>query len=371
MKQRFLFSLIILIFSLIPAKIFAGEIFEINLDKNTLSQGYTIFYDENEFKLAIPKDALKRKTQFTVSLENSFVSSTPGYTAISDIYKIRNFSKKKNPLKKDLGISLKYHYSGFNNKEIRYYDYQEKKWKKLETEIDLSNNIARANLPKKNVRQIAVFEKTYEKKIHRTSASAFSELKKYHLGKQLNLKLKPGTFSTDLNISLKQIKPGQYPNLPDEDIHSNLFQYKIRNKQKPKKSIILKLQDRKLDEESVCIKRYTKKSGWQDTNTNFNKEKGVAVGKTRHKSGIFGVFEHRDFQTGGASWYNWNGAASNDYPMGTKLKVTNLANNQSTEVTVVSTGPFTSGLIIDLPYDKFAEIADPNTGIIQVRVQEI
>ncbi len=79
--------------------------------------------------------------------------------------------------------------------------------------------------------------------------------------------------------------------------------------------------------------------------------------------------EEKKYDIGTATWYNWYGAASNAYPYGTKLKVTNTDNGKSCIVEVVSTGPFNHH-IIDLPKEAFAEIGQVSAGIMNVKVQE-
>ncbi len=58
-------------------------------------------------------------------------------------------------------------------------------------------------------------------------------------------------------------------------------------------------------------------------------------------------------------------------PMGTLLKVTNLANGQSVEVKVNDRGPYATGVELDLSKSAFAAIADPSTGIIVTQFQII
>lgn len=78
-----------------------------------------------------------------------------------------------------------------------------------------------------------------------------------------------------------------------------------------------------------------------------------------------------------ASWYKYkNGlfAASPDYPKGSVLKVTNLANNKSVEVTVNDYGPDRNihpDRVIDLDYVAFSEIASPGAGLISVKVEPV
>lgn len=80
--------------------------------------------------------------------------------------------------------------------------------------------------------------------------------------------------------------------------------------------------------------------------------------------------------SGVASWYKSSrismGAASNDYPMNTRLSVTNTKNGKSAIVRVVSSGPFVPDRIIDLTLDAFNSIAHPyRDGVAAVRVQPV
>ncbi|XOU94995.1 MAG: RlpA-like double-psi beta-barrel domain-containing protein [Candidatus Kerfeldbacteria bacterium] len=81
---------------------------------------------------------------------------------------------------------------------------------------------------------------------------------------------------------------------------------------------------------------------------------------------------------GKASFLSWpshrDGVASNDYPMGTKLRVRNVNNGKTVDVTVYSTGPFvdfSQRRIIDLSKTAFAQIEDTWKGLVRVQVWPI
>ncbi len=93
-------------------------------------------------------------------------------------------------------------------------------------------------------------------------------------------------------------------------------------------------------------------------------------------------------ETGNASWYgeafhgkktasgeifNMYGytAAHKTYEFGTKIKVTNLANDKSVIVTVNDRGPYVGDRIVDLSKKAFSEIAELDEGIIQVKVEKV
>lgn len=65
-------------------------------------------------------------------------------------------------------------------------------------------------------------------------------------------------------------------------------------------------------------------------------------------------------------------AASKNYKMGTRLKVTNRHNRKSVIVEVVDRGGFGKhGRIVDLSRRSFGKIADPKIGLVKVRVEAI
>lgn len=78
--------------------------------------------------------------------------------------------------------------------------------------------------------------------------------------------------------------------------------------------------------------------------------------------------EHR--QTGKASWYSTESmtCAHRSLPFGTRVRVVNVANGASVVCRVADRGPFIEGRVIDLARDAFAQLADPSTGVIDVRI---
>jgi len=76
---------------------------------------------------------------------------------------------------------------------------------------------------------------------------------------------------------------------------------------------------------------------------------------------------------GMASWYDWKsgmGCANLKFPLGTRLKVTNLTNGASCEVVVFDRGPYNSR-IIDLTQEAFSKIAHLGSGVIKVKIEQI
>ncbi len=98
----------------------------------------------------------------------------------------------------------------------------------------------------------------------------------------------------------------------------------------------------------------------------------VTKGNTVYAMGFAVVVDDLGEEVGIASWYkskkNPDGVAHNRYPMGTKLRVTNVENGKSTVVKVVSRGPYVRGRVVDLVYTAFKKIKGVNGGLARVRV---
>ena len=103
---------------------------------------------------------------------------------------------------------------------------------------------------------------------------------------------------------------------------------------------------------------------------------------------LFSVFSFAQVQTGKASFYadkfegrrtasgvkyhhNKATAAHRHLPFGTKVRVTNLANNKTTVVEINDRGPFVSGRIIDLSKSSAQKLEYIGMGVTDVAIEVI
>ena len=77
-------------------------------------------------------------------------------------------------------------------------------------------------------------------------------------------------------------------------------------------------------------------------------------------------------QTGLASWYDppWSGltAAHPSLPFGTHVTVTDLDTGRSITVVIDDRGPFSTGKIVDLSPEAFAQLEPLGRGILHVQL---
>jgi len=98
---------------------------------------------------------------------------------------------------------------------------------------------------------------------------------------------------------------------------------------------------------------------------------GREVGEVeRGKASYYGKgFEGRETANGEVFSNKKLTAAHKTLPLGTIVRVTNLANGKSIDVRINDRGPFIGGRIIDLTERAFDKIADKKLGTIDVSVQ--
>lgn len=91
------------------------------------------------------------------------------------------------------------------------------------------------------------------------------------------------------------------------------------------------------------------------------------------KASYYGA-QHHGKKTASGKIFDMNGltTASNTYPLGTILRVTNVKNNKSVEVEVTDRGGFSKyGRLLDLSKGAFSKIASVKQGIISIMVEVV
>lgn len=118
--------------------------------------------------------------------------------------------------------------------------------------------------------------------------------------------------------------------------------------------------------------------GWRALPSSIDYVNGYVRAITHLPFSRIAVFEDHNGTEGYASWYRSSrysfGAASNDFPLGTKLRIRNIDNGKTVDVTVQSGGPYTpfeQRRVVDLTYDGFSQIANPWEGTARVQVSAL
>lgn len=158
----------------------------------------------------------------------------------------------------------------------------------------------------------------------------------------------------------------------------NIFSYSITSKAKG--PLWIQVRNGSL-KKSDTLKYYNEKTGkWKKIPSTVKKREGVIQGTLKKRSATIGVFQKKKRKKvvkvkknhGEASWYTPGGkqltAAHRTLPFGTVVRVKNLSNGESVDVTIADRGPFVKGRIIDLSKFAFAQIEDPWAGVARVQV---
>lgn len=175
--------------------------------------------------------------------------------------------------------------------------------------------------------------------------------------------------------------PERFPSL-DEPL-SDLYRYSLHSNKpfKLKKTLRVRMAYQGINAETPKVLKYWDASTqrWRRLKTLHDNPSSLVIGgQLRRKQAIIAVFpkaksvdDSAGVVQGLASWYDWTGAACNDFPLGSVIRVTNVSTGATVDSTVVSTGPFIPGRIVDLPREQFSAIADLSAGVVEVTVQRL
>ncbi len=192
--------------------------------------------------------------------------------------------------------------------------------------------------------------------------------------------LLPKTFSSSNELNLIDInEPMNFPWKLEK--LSDVYQFDFENKNAYAKNKPIYIQigyDKKSNylKKVYYFNRFT--DTWKSLPTRDYPKQNYVIAQVPFLFARLAVFADPDFMAvGDASWYRYEYglfAASPDYSMGTKLRVYNLDNNKSVEVTVNDFGPDRNAYptrVVDLDIQAFKKISSPSAGIANVLVEPI
>lgn len=190
--------------------------------------------------------------------------------------------------------------------------------------------------------------------------------------------IKGGSLADAVKFFLFTIGQKEIKALPKNKIlMSDIYEYSFNSGSEKAKIIIpitvsishgLSESEKYLYSYDSTTKKWSEILGTVDTGSRFSF-------KTSAAHGILAVVGDNDSFCGKATWYRDrsepNGAATNLFPLGSKIKVTNLDNKKSVEVEIVSTWKGRKGYVIDLVSAAFKRIAPLGQGSANVKIEKI
>ncbi len=98
-----------------------------------------------------------------------------------------------------------------------------------------------------------------------------------------------------------------------------------------------------------------------------------ALSRDAHELGGIASYYWQDQMTSSGERFDRHGmtAAHKTLPLGTRVRVTNLANGKSTVVRINDRGPFKPGRVIDLSEAAATEISMTSAGLVRVAIEVV
>lgn len=350
------------------------------LDQITVQKGYTLQNYDQSFKLGIRGEVLSKPARVILKEEGGKSQNLPqGKRAISQ-YQVFDIQNHNKVLEKPLILVLKYHSDNFHPKNLYFWDNNQKEWRVLPSQVDYQGREVKSffHLPYAQLVVLEDIESLFRIKLDKdTLERGYTVI---NSNSEFSLALMPKILDLEsITVVLKSGVLGDKSLPENKNLISNIYSFELKGEVPPflQKPLILNL---KYQKETPFLKQAyfwdNNQKAWRVLPSDTNYQNQTVRFYINLPYAEVGIFEDSDFREDGyASWYwsrNPYGAASNDYPYLTKLEVTNLANNKSVIVTVISQGPFVPDRIIDLAHGAFREIANLRLdGVVRVKVRKI
>lgn len=363
-------------FSLFISKANAVEVDSVFLDDATVEKGYTVINSDNQFKLGLPAQAVAEGVLVQTEEITDYPAFPKNTNSVSAVYHYQLTGEENLTLNSGLNLAVVLNSTNNNPKQI-YYNSEGTSWIPITTVVSLPEQMAKGTLSLTSAKIVVLEQAAY-----RITLDEATLQKGYTVANPENQNTKVGIFPETINQKTTVVlKPAAIDaEVPEglavvSDCYS--FEFKTEAPLEFKRPIVISMLLSQSDDHRKQVYYYDgNKESWipLPSQTVSSNEVRALIHLSYAK--IVVLKDNRFMEEGSASWYcssrNPFGAASNDYPYDTILKVTNLANQQSVEVKIVSTGPFVQGRIIDLANRAFAAIANLYLdGVIMVRVEPV
>lgn len=348
------------------------------IDEQVLEQGTTIDFPEGGFQLQLPEGVAAQT--FSIHLQAvELPKARSNATLVSSVIEI-DLRDQDVVLQKMLGLRFRFNSEKTGKKVIHFWDGHSRSWKKLPTRVD--GDHASAPFPLK-YGQIAVFEfpvpdehVEFAPKAQQRQMRAKTQRKDFEVRVPKNPQAE-----APVHIELKTDAGEGIEEMPSPGLQriTPIYSFDVDASEiSPSQFVELRLQYKETDEFAKEIHFWDdQRKAWNPLPSDDEPVEGLVVAQTTLRYAKVAVFSNTAKRAmGQASWYRSRryprSAANNDYPIGSMLRVTNVENQASVDVRVISSGPFVSGRIVDLTLDAFEAIASPyRDGVIQVHLEKI
>lgn len=347
------------------------------LDADTVEKGYTVSLINSQFNVGIVPGV--HNQGFTVNLYqlNQYPSFPKDTTAVSDVYKFSLADVQTSELQSPINVTVAYESDNQTPKYLYYYNESEESW----TEIDATStdSTLKGQINSTTAKVVAL-----EKSAYRVSLDQVTLEKGFTVQNSENPNFKVGIFPNTINqpstVVFKTVEQGDVAFPEGLERVSDIYSFELKTAESVvfENPVVLSLELTKTSDYKKEVYYYDSNRGTWISLPSRTAPGGDEIRAFIHlKYAKVVVLQDSNYmETGYASWYRSsrypNGAASNDYPYDARLRVTNLANGNWVDVTVVSTGPFVEGRIIDLTHTAFSAIANTYVdGVVRVQVEEL
>lgn len=347
------------------------------LDADTVEKGYTVSLADSQFSVGVVPSVHNEGITVNLYQLSQYPSLPKDTTAVSNVYKYSLTGVETAELQFPINITVAYQSDNQTPKYLYYYNEDAESWIEIDTISE--DSILKGQIASTRAKIVVL-----EKSAYRVSLDQATLEKGFTVSNSENSDFKVGIFPDTIDqpatVVFKTVEQGDVAFPEGLERVSDIYSFELNTAESVEfeRPVVLSLELTEPNDYKKEVYYYDGNRGAWIPLPSRTSPGGDEVRAFIHLkyAKVVVLKDNNYMEAGYASWYRSSrypyGAASNDYPYDARLRVTNLANGEWVDVTVVSTGPFVPGRIIDLTHTAFSAIANLYIdGVVRVQVEEL
>lgn len=349
------------------------------LTNEKLESGVTATTEDGSFSVRVSPKIIQKSGSLSLQrLTEVQFPDKPGATRVGDYYHYSVNVEEIGMLKPPLYITTTFDGNPYNLVRLHYYNKTLQEWKPLPSRVNLAEHTVVSASPFPTV-TLAAFEESalridLSKEQFASGYSIESPDGNFALG------FPAGVLDTSARVVLKRFDILEDDKTIPQDltmVSPAMYEFGLRSDEPLKLNGLLHVRMSVESTTSALKSIYVldkRSNSWRKIASKYDANAGVVTAQVPFLYAPLAVFEEQTSFEGTASWYRGNAeddAATNLFPLGTKVKVINIDTGASIVVNIVSTWAGTSRHLIDLTFSAFSTIASPWKGVARVRVERV
>ncbi len=350
------------------------------IDKQTLvEKGFTVGVDDNKFQIGIPKKTLSEDVVVTMQRVDNPLPEQIVPNLASAIVEFTVDRKGTDPLKHPLFFTARYEDPNLRSVGLYYWDGNRNEWTRLSSRMDAVNQRVKGVITLTSARLALISEA--QSRAHFDAGLRARGQVVQSVDGAFQAAVLPGLLKSDLDVLVTLRENNEVP-APDAAFTrvSNIYSLDVKDWSggvvKLDRPVPIEMEYASSMNRERAIYLYdSNRKSWTALPSKDFASRHVVRAVVPTPFSMLAVLEKNNVFEGRASWFRssrfTHGGATHFFPIGSKVRVTNLDTKASVAVEIFSTWGEPDGRVIDITSTAFKEVARLGQGTFRAKIERI